>query len=95
MFSMPIEDVFYIKNRGVVVTGRVASGTLRVGEQVWVNGRAVAIDGIEAFRKKLDEASVGDTVGVLFTGLTKGDFRPGDVLSTEPGGQDRGATFTL
>lgn len=95
MFSMPIDDVFHIKNRGVVVTGRVASGTLRVGEQVWVNGRAVVVDGIEAFRKKLDEASVGDTVGVLFTSLTKSDFARGDVLSSEAGGQVRGATFRL
>lgn len=95
MFSMPIDDVFYIKNRGVVVTGRVAPGILRVGDQVLVNGRAVMVDGIEKFRKKLDEATVGDTVGVLFTALTKDDFRQGDVLGGDPGGQGQSATFVL
>ena len=55
MFSMPIDDVFYIKGRGVVATGTIAEGSLRVGDQVWIGDRATVVDGIESFRKRRDE----------------------------------------
>lgn len=95
MFSMPIDDVFYIKGRGVVATGTITAGTLRVGDQVWIGDRVAVVDGIESFRKQRDEATVGDTVGVLFRSLTKADVDPGVVLADEPGEHDRGATFRL
>ncbi|ANE81224.1 hypothetical protein A7U43_19775 [Mycobacterium adipatum] len=94
MFSMPIDDVFYIKGRGVVATGTIAEGSLRVGDQVWIGDRATVVDGIESFRKRRDEASVGDTIGVLFRSLTKAEVDPGAVLTGERG-EDRGATFRL
>lgn len=82
MFAMTVEDVFFIKQRGVVATGRVASGSLRVGDEVRVNGgSALRVDGIEAFRKRLTEAVVGDNIGVLFTGIEKSQVNRGDVLS--------------
>ncbi|HYO01175.1 MAG TPA: EF-Tu/IF-2/RF-3 family GTPase [Mycobacterium sp.] len=82
MFSMTIEDVFLIKNRGVVATGRVESGTLRPGDEVSVNGGpTLRVDAIEAFRKKLTEATVGDNVGLVFTGIEKSRLDRGDVLS--------------
>jgi translation elongation factor EF-Tu-like GTPase len=66
----------------VVATGRVESGMLRVGDEVYINsGRTARVDGIEAFRKKMDEATAGDNIGVLFKGLDKGDLSRGDVLS--------------
>lgn len=81
MFRMTIEDVFVIKGRGIVATGRVESGTLRVGDEVNVNGGpGVRVNGIEAFRKKLTEATVGDTIGVLFSD-DEVHLSRGDVLS--------------
>ena len=83
MFRMTIEDVFVIRGRGVVATGRVESGQLRVGDEVQINdGDSVRVDGIEAFRKKLSEATVGDHIGVLFSKLDKGGLARGDVLSS-------------
>jgi translation elongation factor EF-Tu-like GTPase len=81
-FRMTVEDVFVIKNRGVVATGRVESGVLRVGDTVQINGGPGAqVDAIEAFRKKLDEAIVGDNIGVLFKGIDKSQIDRGAVLS--------------
>jgi translation elongation factor EF-Tu-like GTPase len=83
MFRMTIEDVFVIRGRGIVATGRVESGQLRVGDEVQINdGAAARVDGIEAFRKKLSEATVGDNIGVLFSKLDKGSLARGDVLSS-------------
>ncbi|MET0473837.1 MAG: EF-Tu/IF-2/RF-3 family GTPase [Mycobacterium sp.] len=79
---MTIEDVFVVKGRGVVATGRVESGTLRVGDDVNVNGGpAVRVGAIEAFRRPVTEAAVGDKVGVVFTDADKAMFHRGDVLS--------------
>ena len=72
MFRMTVEDVFVIRNRGVVATGRVESGTLHVGETVQ----------IEIFRKSIDEANVGDNIGVLFKDVEKGQLDRGSVLTT-------------
>lgn len=92
---MPVDDVFYIQRRGVVVTGTITAGTLRVGDQVWVGGRPVTVDGIESFRKRRDEAGAGDTVGLLFTSLEKNDVTPGQLLGDGPGEQPSGVTFQL
>ncbi len=79
---MTVEDVFVIKNRGVVATGRVDSGVLKVGDTVHINGGpGVRVDAIERFRKQLDEATVGDNIGVLFKGIDKSQIDRGAVLS--------------
>ncbi len=83
MFKMTIEDIFVISRRGVVATGRVESGTLRVGDTVQINGgRAATVDAIEKFRKQHDEATAGENVGVLFKSIDKGDLNRGDVLTS-------------
>lgn len=61
MFRMPVEDVFVIRNRGVVATGRVECGTLKVGAAVQINGsHALTVDVIEKFRKQKDEGTRGE-----------------------------------
>jgi translation elongation factor EF-Tu-like GTPase len=82
MFRMTVEDVFAIRNRGTVATGRVESGTLRVGDTVQIDGTLEAqVDAIEVFRKSIDEAKVGDNIGVLFKGIEKGQLDRGSVLT--------------
>ncbi len=87
-FLMPIEDVFSIKGRGTVVTGRVESGTLKVNDEVEIVGlrdsKKTIVTGIEMFRKMLDEAQAGDNVGVLLRGIGKDDVERGQVLA-KPG----------
>lgn len=86
MFRMTVQDVFFIRGRGAVATGRVEAGSLRVGDEVTINGdRTLRVDGIEAFRKVLDEAAEGQNIGVLFKKLAKQDLAIGDVI-TSPGG---------
>jgi translation elongation factor EF-Tu-like GTPase len=64
MFRMMVEDVFAIRNRGTVATGRVKSGALRVGDTVQIDGALEGrVDAIEAFRKSIDEAKAGDSIG--------------------------------
>ena len=84
-FRMPVEDIFSIQNRGTVVTGRIESGTVRVGMQVDVvrdGGVAMTttVTGVEMFRKVLDTASAGDNVGLLLEGLGREDLHQGDVI---------------
>ena len=84
-FRMPVEDIFSIQGRGTVVTGRVESGTVRVGMQVNVvrdGGVAFTteITGVEMFRKVLDSATTGDNVGLLLKGLSKEQVRQGDLI---------------
>jgi len=83
MFELTVEDVLRIKKRGVVATGRVASGTVGVGDRVVVGGTPLVVTGVEMFRKKVDSASAGDTVGLLFDDaahevLTRGAVITGD-----------------
>lgn len=86
MFRMTVQDVFVIRGRGAVATGQVEYGELRVGDEVTINdGRRVKVDAIEAFRKKLDTATPGETVGLLFKKLSKDDIAAGDVLTTTSG----------
>lgn len=83
MFRMTVEDVFAIRNRGVVATGRVESGTLRVGDIVHINdGPGIPVDAIEKFRKRLDEATVGENVGVLIKGIERDQLNRGDILTS-------------
>ena len=84
-FRMPVEDIFTISGRGTVVTGRVESGTVRVGMQVNVvrdGGVATTttVTGVEMFRKVLDSASAGDNVGLLLKGLSKEQLHAGDLI---------------
>ena len=83
MFRMTVQDVFFIRGRGVVVTGQVEEGVLQVGDEVHIGDRGpVRVDGIEAFRKIIDQAQAGDNIGVLFKGLEKGDIERGAVMTT-------------
>ena len=82
MFRMTIDDVFVIRGRGLVATGRVEHGQLRVGDEVQINGGAsVTVDAIETFRKTISEAAAGDNIGVLFSKLDKGAVARGDVIA--------------
>merc|ERR1712002_810905 len=82
---MPIEIVHAIPGRGTVVTGRVTSGSLKVGNEVDVIGYSqqytAKVTGIEMFHKTLEEAHSGDQMGVLARGLKKDDIRRGMVLA--------------
>ncbi|KKT75709.1 MAG: Elongation factor Tu [Microgenomates group bacterium GW2011_GWA1_Microgenomates_45_10] len=87
-FLMPIEDVFSIKGRGTVVTGRVERGILKVGEEVELVGlkatKKVVVTGVEMFRKSLDEGRAGDNVGLLLRGIEKDEVERGQVIA-KPG----------
>ena len=87
-FLMPIEDVFSISGRGTVVTGRVESGIVKVGEEVEIVGirdtTKTTCTGVEMFRKLLDEGRAGDNVGVLLRGTKRDDVERGQVLA-KPG----------
>jgi elongation factor Tu len=84
-FLMPIEDVFSIKGRGTVATGRVERGIVRVQEEVEILGfaetRKTVVTGVEMFRKILDEGRAGDNVGVLLRGVAKDEIYRGQVLA--------------
>jgi translation elongation factor EF-Tu-like GTPase len=83
---MTVADVFFIRNRGLVATGQVEAGSLRVGDHVLVNGqRQVRVEAIEMFRKTLDTANAGDNVGLLLADVTNEDVASGDVLTTDGG----------
>lgn len=87
-FLMAIEDVFAIKGRGTVVTGRVDRGVLKVNEEIEIIGlhetKKTVVTGLEMFRKTLDETQAGDNVGVLLRGIEKTDVERGQILA-KPG----------
>ena len=88
-FLMPVEDVFGIKGRGTVVTGRIERGTIKVGEEVEIIGlredtKRSVVTGVEMFRKTLDQGMAGDNVGCLLRGITREDVERGMVLA-KPG----------
>ncbi|NOX58459.1 MAG: elongation factor Tu [Planctomycetes bacterium] len=87
-FLMSIEDVFSIKGRGTVVTGRIDRGIVKVGEEVEIVGltdnRKTTVTGVEMFRKMLDEGRAGDNVGCLLRGVAKDEVERGQVLA-KPG----------
>ncbi|MFN8454349.1 MAG: elongation factor Tu [Anaerolineae bacterium] len=84
-FLMPVEDVFSIKGRGTVATGRVERGKIKVGESIEIVGlketRSVVCTGVEMFRKILDEGLAGDNIGVLLRGVERDDIERGQVLA--------------
>jgi elongation factor Tu len=84
-FLMPIEDVFSIKGRGTVVTGRVDRGTVKVGDEIEIIGiketRKTVITGVEMFHKTLPEAEPGDAVGCLIRGVERDEVERGQVLA--------------
>jgi elongation factor Tu len=86
-FLMPVEDVFGIKGRGTVVTGRIEQGKVRVGETIEIIGmgdevRATVVTGVEMFQKTLDEGLAGDNVGCLLRGVERNQVERGQVLAT-------------
>jgi elongation factor Tu len=87
-FLMPIEDVFSISGRGTVVTGRVESGVVKVGEEVEIIGlketQKTTVTGVEMFRKLLDQGQAGDNIGALLRGTKREDVERGQVLA-KPG----------
>ncbi len=87
-FLMPVEDVFSIKGRGTVVTGRIERGIVKVNEAVSVIGldknKESVVTGVEMFKKQLDEGQAGDNVGLLLRGLEKTDVERGQVIA-KPG----------
>ncbi len=84
-FLMPVEDVFGIKGRGTVATGRVERGVVKVGEEVEIVGirptRKVVVTGVEMFKKLLDEGRAGDNIGTLLRGIEREDIERGQVLA--------------
>ena len=87
-FLMPIEDVFGIKGRGTVVTGRIERGVVKVGDEVEIVGIKDTVKtvctGVEMFRKTLDTGDAGDNVGCLLRGIERDDVERGQVLA-QPG----------
>jgi len=87
-FMMAIEDVFSIKGRGTVVTGRVERGKVKVNDDVELIGlrdtKKTVVTGVEMFRKSMDEAQAGDNIGLLLRGIEKEDVERGQVIA-KPG----------
>jgi len=87
-FLMPVEDVFSIKGRGTVATGRIERGVVKVNEEVELVGikptKKVVVTGVEMFRKQLDEGRAGDNVGLLLRGIERDDIERGQVAA-KPG----------
>jgi elongation factor Tu len=102
-FLMPIEDVFGIKGRGTVVTGRVERGMVKVGDTVEIVGiretRSTVVTGVEMFRKLLDSGQAGDNIGCLLRGIERTDVERGQVLaapgSVKPLTQFEGEVYVL
>jgi len=87
-FLMPVEDVFGIKGRGTVVTGRIERGVVKVGDEVEIVGlvetRRTTVTGVEMFKKSLDQGEAGDNAGCLIRGIEREDVQRGQVLA-KPG----------
>ncbi len=87
-FLMPIEDVFSIKGRGTVATGRVEQGVVKVNEEIEIVGirptKKSVVTGVEMFKKNLDQGQAGDNVGILLRGIEREDIERGQVLA-KPG----------
>jgi elongation factor Tu len=96
-FLMPIEDVFGIKGRGTVVTGRIERGVVKVGDTTAIVGirdtRSTVVTGVEMFKKLLDQGQAGDNVGCLLRGIERGDVERGMVLA-KPGSIQPHTQFT-
>ena len=96
-FLMPIEDVFSISGRGTVVTGRIETGIVKVGEEVEIVGikdtKKTVVTGVEMFRKLLDQGQAGDNVGALIRGVGREEVERGQVLC-KPGSITPHTDFT-
>ena len=101
---MPIEDVFGIKGRGTVATGRIERGIVRTGDTIELVGieaktRQLVCTGVEMFKKTLDEGQAGDNVGLLLRGIERDELQRGQVLakpnSVKPGTQFRAEVYVL
>src|ERR1700730_13848114 len=96
-FLMPVEDVFGIKGRGTVATGRIERGIVKVGESVEIIGmkeetRSIVVTGVEMFQKTLDQGMAGDNVGCLLRGVERTDIERGQLLA-KPGSIKPHKTF--
>ena len=84
-FLMPVEDVFSIKGRGTVATGRIEQGVCKVNEEIEIVGikdtRKVVITGVEMFKKSLDQGQAGDNVGLLIRGIEREEIERGQVMA--------------
>ena len=87
-FVMPVEDVFSIKGRGTVATGKIEQGIVKVGDEVEIIGlratKKTAVTGVEMFKKLLDQGQAGDNVGLLLRGIERADIERGQVVA-KPG----------
>ncbi len=88
-FLMPIEDVFSIKGRGTVATGRIETGIVKLNDEVEIVGikekaQKTVVTGIEAFKKNLDQGQAGDNAGLLLRGIERDDIERGQVIA-KPG----------
>jgi len=87
-FLMPVEDVFSIKGRGTVATGRIEKGIIKINDEIEIVGlkdtRKAIVTGVEMFHKLLDQGQAGDNVGLLLRGVEKDDIERGQVLA-KPG----------
>src|SRR5688572_6837640 len=87
-FLMPVEDVFSIKGRGTVATGRIEQGIVKINDEIEIVGirdsRKSVVTGIEAFKKQLDQGQAGDNAGVLLRGIERDDIERGQVIA-KPG----------
>ena len=84
-FLMPVEDVFSIKGRGTVATGRIEKGIVKINDEIEIVGlkdtRKAVVTGVEMFHKQLDQGQAGDNVGILLRGVEKDDIERGQVLA--------------
>ncbi len=102
-FLMPVEDVFSISGRGTVVTGRIESGVIKVGEEIEIVGirdtQKTTVTGVEMFRKLLDQGQAGDNAGLLLRGTKRDDVERGQVLckpgSIKPHTEFEGEVYVL
>jgi translation elongation factor EF-Tu-like GTPase len=86
-FRMVVEDVFYIAGRGVVVTGRISAGEVRVDDPIAImrrgrRRRTTVVEVIEQYRERLDRAKVGDNVGLQLAEIARREIASGDILTT-------------
>jgi len=87
-FELCVEDVFHVKGRGVVITGKVIKGTIHIEDEIYWHTKEAGlikarVTGIEMFRKLVDEAIEGDNVGLLLSGLRNNEPQPGDVVRSK------------
>jgi elongation factor Tu len=97
-FRMTVQDVFFIRDRGTVVTGQIEQGVLKVGDELQIQrpgtARKVIVTGLEMFRKQLTQAGAGENVGILLKNLDKDDLKAGDILTGGDASTGSGSEFS-